>query len=131
MTRPVAAMLRLMPMVVTMGIIFLFSHQPDDSLSLSAVPGVDKLAHMTVYGILAGTVLFAVSDRWKERNRRLVMILTVLFCTLYGISDEFHQSFVPGRCVSGYDLLADSCGAAITCLLWAGWRRKFAMMRCW
>jgi len=35
----------------------------------------------------------------------------VLLASLYGIGDEWHQSFVPGRTASGWDVLADAFGA--------------------
>jgi len=42
--------------------------------------------------------------------------LTVI---LWGLSDEFHQSFVPGRDASGWDLLADAVGFAIASCVFA------------
>lgn len=35
-----------------------------------------------------------------------------IFSAVYGILDEYHQSFVPGRSVEFYDFLAD-CGGAL------------------
>lgn len=37
----------------------------------------------------------------------------VLFCLLYGVSDEWHQSFVAGRDASVFDWLADTAGAIL------------------
>ncbi len=121
---------RMVPMVMTMGTIFFLSHQPGDSFSLPTLPGFDKMAHMFVYGILAATVLFAFGERQKKMKAWKVVLLTVVFCLLYGISDEFHQSFVPGRFVSIYDVVADCVGAAMTCALWLGWRKRISMTRC-
>jgi VanZ family protein len=45
-------------------------------------------------------------------------LLVVLFCLLYGISDEFHQSFIPDRMPSILDLIADTAGAAVVVLIW-------------
>lgn len=118
MNRTVKTMLRMVPMVITMGTIFFLSHQTGDQLSLPAIPGIDKLGHMVIYGILAGTILFAFSENQKCTRPRSVMVFTVLFCTLYGITDEFHQSFIPGRFVSVYDVIADATGAIVACALW-------------
>ena len=42
-----------------------------------------------------------------------VMIVSLCYCSLYGVSDEWHQSFVPGRSVDFMDWLADTLGASI------------------
>jgi VanZ family protein len=44
---------------------------------------------------------------------RILGLVTILFCSLYGMSDEFHQSFVAGRNSEVADWLADTLGAAI------------------
>jgi VanZ family protein len=124
MHRQTRVNLRMVPMAIIMGTIFFLSHQPGDSLSLPEVPGIDKLAHLAAYGTLAASVLFAMGEQRMRANPWRTMLLTVAFCFLYGISDEFHQSFIPGRTVSIYDLLADASGAAIVCVLWAGWRKR-------
>jgi len=130
MNRRMMAIVRMVPMAVVMGTIFFLSHQPGDSLSLPEVPGIDKLAHLSAYGTLAGTVLFALSERLKIKVPLNAALVTVAFCLLYGISDELHQSFIPGRTVSGYDLLADGTGAVLICALWAGWRKRKASLGC-
>ncbi len=113
-----------------MGTIFLLSHQPGNRLSLPPFPGIDKFGHMMVYGILAGTAILAFSARQKNTRPQKVMFLTVVFCLLYGISDEFHQSFIPGRSVSVLDVVADCGGAAMACFFWARWRRRISIIRC-
>ena len=125
MSRALVDGLRIIPMILIMGIIFIFSAQPGDNLHLPPLPGIDKVAHVVVYGALAATTIFAFNARYKEENSPLVMVATVLLCFCYGISDEFHQSFVPGRSPSGLDVLADVCGAMLICFFWAGmWRNQ-------
>ncbi len=42
-----------------------------------------------------------------------VLIVTVLFCFLYGLSDEYHQSFVIGRTCTLSDAWADTLGGLL------------------
>ena len=109
--------IRIVPVTVVMGTIFLLSHQPGDSLHLPTFPGADKLAHMAAYAALAVTILWLFGKKGAERLKPTAL-LTVCICVLYGISDEFHQSFIPYRSVSGLDIVADTAGAALIAALW-------------
>ena len=71
------------------------------------VPAADKLAHLVVYGILG-----ALLARGRRLQGHLPHAVLVLVGALYGASDEWHQSFVPGRQVSALDWVADLCGVA-------------------
>lgn len=115
---------RIVPMILVMGTIFYLSHQPGDSLDLSGIPGLDKAAHFSVYGLLAAAVLFAHSEAARKTKSLKTAAVTAATCLLYGISDEFHQAFVPGRFVSGADLAADFFGGLFICLVWLKWRRS-------
>jgi VanZ family protein len=55
---------------------------------------------------------------WRTFSHRLsgyrtVALVTVLFCSLYGMTDEYHQSFIEGRNSGVADWLADTLGAVI------------------
>ena len=104
-------------MVLVMGTIFFLSHQSGESLDLPSFPGADKFAHMTAYGVLAFTVLWFFGKKGLE-NRGRTAFLTVLFCLFYGMTDEYHQSFIASRSVSSLDLLADMGGAFCCSVLW-------------
>ena len=110
--------LRFIPMIVVMGIIFFLSNQPGDSLELPDIPDLDKGLHSIAYGVLAFSALFAVPAQKYQNNPFGISLLVVLFCLLYGISDEFHQSFVPGRFSSAFDLVADTIGAVVVVWIW-------------
>lgn len=123
-------LIRIVPMIMVMGTIFFLSHQSGDSLKLPFFPGADKLAHMLAYGILALSVFWYQGERVLTRPLRTA-VLTVLFCVLYGVSDEYHQFFIPLRSASGFDILADTAGAVCVSIVWlknAPLRRK---MVCW
>lgn len=114
---------RCIPMMTVMGILFFLSHQPGATFQLPMPPGADKLAHGVLYAVLAATAIFAMISV-PPRKPLQTGLLVVLFCLLYGITDEFHQSFVPGREPSGGDLLADTAGSAVAVALWLRYIRS-------
>ena len=83
------------------------------------VPGIDKIAHFFVYGLF-GTLLARVST--VARLRPLGMYTAVVLASIFGISDEFHQSFTPGRSVELADWLMDTGGAALAVFVYGRWR---------
>ena len=93
--------------------------------SLSSLPGppgglTDKHEHFFFYGILAALALRALA-KGEWRGVRLVTVIgAILISSLYGVSDEFHQRFVPGRTYEVLDMVADAVGSAAAAgLLWA------------
>ncbi|MDP3478943.1 MAG: VanZ family protein [Desulfoprunum sp.] len=123
MIRLTPAVKRFLPPAVVMVTIFVLSHQPGENLPLPALPGIDKVAHLVVYGLLAATLIRAFAQRMRQLRPGPVVMLTVLWCLVYGITDEFHQSFIPGRSVSGLDVLADTVGALLVGVAWLFLRR--------
>ena len=105
-------------MVLIMGIIFYLSHLPGDAVRLPLFPGFDKLAHAFAYGSLAGAFLYSLQPHTHGSNRLFIAVLVVLFCIIWGIGDEFHQSFIPGRSVSYWDVVADGVGALLVVGYW-------------
>ena len=96
----------------------------------SAVPPAfsDKILHIGSYAALGLTVFRAFAGARFDRMTPARALAAVLVCILYGISDEFHQSFVPGRTPDARDLVADGVGAALGAgallLLKAIWGRR-------
>jgi len=113
--------LRVVPMLAVMGTIFFLSHQPDYFVKLPDIFSFDKLLHAVAYGVLAATVLFAAPTELRKKSPSFTAVLAMIICLLYGISDEFHQSFIPGRYASIWDVAADLLGAAV--VVWF-WRRR-------
>ncbi len=120
------SVLKIIPVLLVTGIIFLLSEQSGYTLSLhiSLFYGADKIAHLLMYWVLAATVIYAFSDSFKRKYPCVVVVLTLLFCLFYGISDEFHQSFTPGRSVSVFDVVADFTGAILCCIAWLWYRKR-------
>ncbi len=104
--------------LVWMGLIFYLSHRP--ALPLPGLfPHQDKLFHAGAYAVLAylwagaltGPIGRGANGRQHRQSRRL--LLAVLISAGYGLTDEYHQSFIPGRDASLGDWLADTVGAII------------------
>jgi VanZ family protein len=137
------AILRWLPLVAWMGIVFLFSSDgfsvprtsrflgpffrwilPDASAETVAacIFAVRKLAHAWEYGVLALLAWRALGRRgidgfrpwiWGRAGRAW------LIAAVYAASDEWHQSFVPSRGAAVGDVMIDSTGAAAALLLLA------------
>ena len=77
------------------------------------VPGNDKLYHMIEYGIFSLLLYNALSSSFRNERLWKIALLAIILTILYGISDEFHQLFVPSRSSDPYDVVADASGAII------------------
>lgn len=71
----------------------------------------DKVGHICVYAVLGLALARAFAGSGFSTPRAAAA--AVVAAALYGLSDEFHQTFVPGRAFELTDLLADSAGAAL------------------
>ena len=83
---------------------------------LRSLPASDKIAHAAWFFVL-GLLAYRAArsgEGWPRRRTTLVLILGAL---LWGISDEAHQFFVPGRDVEAADVAADVAGAAIAAVV--------------
>lgn len=111
------------PAVLWAAVLFFFSglsfrSSPDPY----PIPGLDKVAHFVLYAVLG-----ALLCRGREADGRTLRHGVVLLLgALYGASDEWHQSWIPGRDVSALDWAADLAGlaAGYWTLLWLIGRRR-------
>jgi len=74
---------------------------------------MDKLLHVTAYALLGAMMLRALRRHFENHRFTFAMMLSTFFAALYGISDEFHQSFVPSRSADVADVLADILGCIL------------------
>lgn len=110
--------LRWLPAIVIMVVIFVLSSLPSDEVPdfgfLDAV--IKNGGHFAGYALLAVAYSFALPRHISQLLRGVSAIALAL---LYALSDEFHQSFIPGRSASWIDILVDGLGATTAALLWA------------
>ncbi len=98
---------------IWLGLIFLGSCLPGASVSqFSWVDfSVHKAVHIFEYAVLAFLIMWYLQgSRLMKEKKTLAIFLVVAFCFLYGLSDEFHQSFTPGRQAHIRDALIDLLG---------------------
>ena len=108
-------------------LIFVLSAQP--GLRVSADPGVDgptrHLAHVACYALLTGLIGWALAGHRTPTPR--IALAAALLALLYGVTDEWHQTFVPSRTGRPEDLIWDGIGAAFglvaLSLVWRDSRR--------
>lgn len=110
------------PALVVMAAIAVLSHRSD----LPDLPGgpPDWLLHGMEYGVLAAACAFGATRGFvPERRKAAAAATATVIAAGYGVLDEWHQSFVPGRDPSLMDWLADLVGAAlVSTLLLLCWR---------
>jgi VanZ family protein len=98
-----------LPVAAWAALIFALSSIPDLGTGLGGWDLVlRKLAHAAEYAVL-GALLVRASSR---------VALAVVLGTVYAVSDEVHQAFVPGRMGSVVDVALDTVGVVCGVVLW-------------
>lgn len=72
----------------------------------------DKLLHAAEYAVLGALCYRAIRGSGDDSWRQQAIPAAILLASLYGVSDEVHQAFVPFRDSNWLDWLADTVGAA-------------------
>lgn len=95
---------------------------------VSAVTG-----HGIGYALLGALLLRALAGGRLDGVTWSRAIAAILLATLYGVSDELHQTFVPGRSADRFDVLADCLGAtlAVTVFGVAARARAWGILKSW
>jgi VanZ family protein len=101
------------------GGIFWLSHQPDLSVPAPMVLN-DKMCHAVEYAGFTTTLAIALFAGGSP----LVLTRAASLAVLYGLSDEYHQRFVPGRESDLADVAADAVGAGSACIALALYRKR-------
>jgi VanZ family protein len=106
-----------LPLILYCLLIYIQSANPSPE-QIPSFPFVDKVLHFVAYGIMGILFYRAYQTLRIKNNIQMLMLLSVVSASLYGISDEIHQSFVPFREAEVADVIADMLGAASGVLLY-------------
>jgi VanZ family protein len=110
-----------LPVLAYAGLIFWLSSQsrpPGPTIWLLQQLG-DKVLHAIEYGIMGILCFRAFRHAAGTRAARSALLLAVAAATVYGVTDEIHQVFVPMREPDALDVVMDFIGAVIGA---SGWR---------
>ncbi|MCA9961789.1 MAG: VanZ family protein [Anaerolineales bacterium] len=108
------------PALLWMVAIFVLSNQPKGAIPSFGLWDflVKKGSHFLAYGLLAGLYWWAL--RGGKRPFPIAFLLTFL----YAVSDEWHQSFIPGRNATVMDVMIDSVGGLVMLGLLYFWQLR-------
>jgi len=99
--------------------IFIFWQSSNPGLiNITLFPYGDKVMHFLAYGLLSILTLRDLQEEKPFWSAPKIRLIAILFSSLYGLSDEFHQSFVPERFASIGDFIADCCGSIVGCIFY-------------
>lgn len=129
---------RWLPVLLWAFVIFLASSNPDpykplpagwlkpcfsaDAGKPSCAEYLGRVLHLGEYTVLA--VLTARGVIWKQKMGLGLLGLTLGLCSLFALSDETHQLFVPGRSFQLLDLAIDLIGICLGLLIYSMIRKK-------
>lgn len=125
-------LLRWIIVIAWMGVIFAFSHQAHSSQATAVYFGdlnifARKMGHISEFALLYFLSRWALLSssinenkttesqvkRWQNLIEDKTILGATLISVLYAISDEWHQSFVPGRSACVEDVLLDSSAVLV------------------
>lgn len=110
------------PALVTIGLIVFLSHQ---SHLPGAGSGLNPLLHLIEYALLTLTLVWGRSAGLRRSIGTRQLVWLWILGTLFAVTDEIHQSFVPSRDASAGDVLADVAGITLVLAAYRLVRNRF------
>lgn len=104
------------PVAAWMAVIFAASSR---SLPTYVAVLPDWSTHSAAFAALSILCCRALAGGLGAALRRGDALLAVVFSVAYGVTDEYHQSFVPGRDATAWDVAKDTVGAIVGAWLYA------------
>ncbi len=104
------------PLVIYWLILFILTTLPgNEAISIGVN---DKIEHFGAYGLLSGILYLNLFFQKKfTLLNKFPATFTLLVASIYGMVDELHQIFVPGRTADVRDWLADFIGSLLAVLI--------------
>ena len=109
-----------LPLILYCLLIYIQSDYPSPE-ELPSFKFMDKMLHFVAYGVM-GILFYRAYQTLRIKNQRKMLIFfSIVSASVYGISDEIHQYFVPDRHADLLDVIADILGALCGVYLYHMW----------
>lgn len=102
-----------LPAVLYMLLIWTLSSFPMMNVPIGSVPFKDKGVHFVEYGVLSFLLSHALRGSWPRLGAGRRFLIATVGTLVWGMLDEIHQAYVPGRQSDINDVVADALGALL------------------
>ncbi|OGU12689.1 MAG: hypothetical protein A2X61_11700 [Ignavibacteria bacterium GWB2_35_12] len=104
----------ILPAAIGTLLILFFSHQSRPPFIDLGFEWNDKLLHMLAYFVYGSSLIFFLLGNFENIRIKNAIIYILLFGAVFGVTDEIHQSLIPGRDAEIFDWLADCIGISLS-----------------
>lgn len=111
------------PLILYCLVIYIQSGWPGPE-KIPDVRFLDKFLHLSAYGLLGILFYRAYETLPLKKFKHLVIFISIASATLYGISDEIHQYYVPSRHADLMDVIANTIGSICGVYLYHRWKNR-------
>lgn len=105
-----------LPVIIWMGVIFIFSSIPNLKSELKEDYILRKIAHILEFAILTFLLIRCLVQ--EKLSIKKIVIYSIIFAIFYALIDEYHQSFILGRQGTLKDVGIDGIGILLIAVLW-------------
>lgn len=112
-----------LPAIAVAAILFFLSSLPGHSVPRMGFQYEDLFLHFLAYSVFGYTLGLAFLHNPPSVSSKRIL-LAFLIGLIYAISDEYHQSFVPGRSPAVSDVIADCLGSLFGLYCFLTWLRR-------
>ena len=128
MTHPINSKFRILlvywlPLIIYCLAIYIQSSHPGPQ-HLPDLRFLDKFLHFGAYGLLGVFFFRAYATLSLKNYKNLLILISIGSATLYGISDEIHQYFVPSRQSDIMDVIANTIGSICGVCFFHYWKNR-------
>lgn len=117
-----------LPVIIYAIIIFWGSSQESPFGVIFSISGIDIILHIAEYSVLGILLSRAIAGSAQKVSIATLIFAVFAIGTLYGITDEFHQYFTPGRYSSVLDLASDAIGSFLGAVIFVALFRNSKAM---
>ncbi|MCL5991574.1 MAG: VanZ family protein [Bacteroidetes bacterium] len=107
----------ILPAVIGTLLIFIFSNQSKPPFIDLGFKWNDKLFHLLAYFAYGLSLIFFLFGNFENIRIKNAIIYILIFGAIFGLSDEIHQSMIPGRDAEVFDWVADCLGITFSLAL--------------